>query len=65
MKSPLETRIIDLYHLARTALAGMPTVPSRYDRMIYVKKELLRSYPELIAGMGNKAVWFKIEEVLS
>lgn len=64
-KTPLELAIINLWHISRTALAASPTVPSRYDRMIYVKNELTRTYPELIAGMKSKHVWFKIEDVTS
>jgi hypothetical protein len=64
MKTELEITISDLWHLSKTALAGMPTVPSRHDRMIYVKNELIRSYPHLITCFNgsNKKLWFAIED---
>lgn len=58
----LNQAISELWHISRVALAGQATVPSKYDRMIYVKNELKRSYPELIDGMMSKHVWFAIEE---
>lgn len=63
MNEKLKSAIIELWHISRTALAG--TVPSRYDRMIYIKKELNRTYPELINGISPKHVWFSIEEAIS
>lgn len=60
MKTQLDKTIIELWHISRTALAGKST--SRYDRMIYIKSELLRTYPNLIQGMTGKAIWFKIED---
>ncbi len=62
---PLKDAIIDLWHLSKTALAGSGTVPSRSDRMSYVKKELIRSYPKLIEGKSPKTIWLDIEEVTS
>jgi hypothetical protein len=60
METQLNNAIIELWHISRTALAGQPS--SRYDRMIYVKSELLRTYPNLIQGMTGKAIWFQIED---
>jgi hypothetical protein len=60
MKTQLDKTIIELWHISRTALAGQTS--SRYDRMIYIKSELLRTYPNLIQGMTNKSIWFKIED---
>jgi hypothetical protein len=64
MKSKLELAISELWQISRTALAGMETVPTRHDRMCYVKRELIRSYPELIAHFNgsNKKLWFAIED---
>lgn len=59
----LTSAIIELWHISRTALATQDT--SRHSRMIYVKNELSRTYPNLIAGMTNKTVWFEIEAAIS
>jgi hypothetical protein len=63
MKTKLDNTIIELWHISRTALAGKST--SRYDRMIYIKSELLRTYPNLIQGMTGKQIWFAIEDQLN
>ena len=60
MKTQLDKTIIELWHISRTALAGQTS--SRYDRMIYIKSELLRTYPNLVQGMTGKAIWFQIED---
>lgn len=62
MKTQLENKIIELWHISRTALSGMSTVPTRYDRMLYIKKTLSEQHPELITGMFSKHVWFAIED---
>ena len=54
--------VCDLWHISRTALAGSET--SKYHRMLYISKELKRSYPELIQGMSNKKLWLAIEDEL-
>jgi hypothetical protein len=59
----LNKTIIDLWHISRTALANQDT--SRYSRMIYIKQELLRSYPALVEGMSNKQIWFAIEDAIN
>ena len=59
----LHDAIIDLWHISRTALATQSS--SRYDRMLYVKKELSRSYPSLIIGYSGKALWFAIEDAIN
>lgn len=62
-KTPLQLAISELWQISRTALAGQYGVmPSRYDRMQYVKKELYRTYPSRIDGMNAKQVWIAIEE---
>jgi hypothetical protein len=61
----LDQTITDLWHLSRTALAGMPTVPTRHDRRQYVMQELKRTYPDQIEGMKHKHVWFQVCEVTS
>lgn len=65
MKDKLEVTITDLWHISRTALAGISTVPTRYDRMIYVKNQLRDNHPELIDGMMSKHLWFKIEDCVT
>lgn len=59
----LKQTIIELWHISRTALATQDR--GRHSRMIYVKNELLRTYPQLVAGMTNKAIWFEIEDCIS
>lgn len=59
----LQKTIIDLWHISRTALATQDT--SRYSRMIYVKNELLRSYPQLVANLSPKKIWFEIEDAIA
>lgn len=39
------TELINLYHLARTALAGEDS--SRYNRMIWASKEFHKIYPSI------------------
>jgi hypothetical protein len=65
MKSPLDTKIIELYHTARIALAGNATVPDKFERMQYVKKALKEHYPDLIKGFQfDKHIWFHITDLL-
>ena len=59
----LTYKIIELWHLSRTALSGGDT--SRHSRMIYIKNELNRTYPEFIKGMSAKAVWLEIEKAIN
>ena len=58
----LSAVIIQLWHISRTALATQDK--SRHSRMIYVKNELGRTYPNLIEGMTAKQIWFFIEETI-
>lgn len=61
----LVAAILELWHISRIALAGGDKVPSRHERMIYVKTELHRSYPALVKGMTPKKVWLTIEDALN
>ena len=63
----LDQTITDLWHISRTALSGMSTIASRFDRMKYVANELQTRYPELITSFegSNKKLWFYLEEKLS
>lgn len=63
MKTRIDQIICDLWNISRTALADGDY--SRHSRMIYIKNELIRSYPELIKGMTNKQIWFTIEDQLN
>jgi hypothetical protein len=47
--------LYNLYHLARTALAGQ--VASKYDRKIWATKEFLKMHPEF----GSKEVYLTFE----
>jgi len=41
----LDSKIIELYHTARIALAANSTVPDKFERMQYVKRALKEHYP--------------------
>lgn len=56
----LESIIIELWHISRTALATQDT--SRHSRMQYIMNELKRTYPKYIEGMSVKQIWFAIED---
>ena len=60
--TPLENAIIELWSISRTALATQDC--SRHSRMLYVRDELKRTYPDRIKGMSNKKIWFAIEEAM-
>lgn len=64
MKTQLENTIIELWHASKTALSCQLTA-SRYDRMIYIKKSLIKYYPTLITGISNKHIWFIIEDCIN
>ncbi len=59
----LQNAIIELWHISRIALATSDS--SRYNRMIYVKNELKRTYPELITRHSGKSLWFEIENCIN
>ena len=61
----LNQKIIELWHTSRTAMAYSESVPTRYDRMQYVRKSLNEYYPELITGLTPKKVWFAIEDAIN
>jgi hypothetical protein len=62
----LTNKIIELWHISRTALAGQSSVPSRYDRMVYVKKTLIEYNSGLLTHIGKgKHLWFAIEDAIS
>lgn len=63
MKSKLNQTICDLWNISRVALTGSDT--GRHARMIYVKNELIRTYPKSIEGMTSKQIWFSIEDQLN
>lgn len=49
--------LVNLYHLARTALAGRPgTVPSTYDRMLWASDAYAREHPGVSKGHAYKAL---------
>ena len=53
----LKDKIIEYWHISRTALAGMPTVPTKHDRLIYIQNTLKKHDAELIEGFRSKDVW--------
>lgn len=50
--------IVNLYHLARTALAGKDD--SRYQRMLWATREFIKAHPEV----SNKAAYLDLEALL-
>jgi hypothetical protein len=52
----LKAKIYEYWHISRTALAGMPTVPTQQDRIKYVQDTLKKYDAELIEGFRNKDV---------
>jgi hypothetical protein len=65
VKSNLQNAIIELLHLSRTALCGNCTVPSRYDKMIYIRDNLNAHYKELVDGIPVKELWLTIEQSIA
>ena len=63
MSRPLELLISDLWHISRTALSSKPN--SRYDRCVYIKQSLVKHYPDAVANMSDKKIWFTIEKELN
>jgi ATP-dependent helicase/DNAse subunit B len=62
-KTELEKTIIELWHISKTALATKSQ--TKYDRMIYIKNELQKSYPSLIENMSSKKIWLLIENQIN
>ena len=64
----LKNKIIDYWHVSRTALAGMPTVPTRSDRIKYVMDTLKKHDADLIAkfvegsSIPNKKFYYFVLE---
>lgn len=44
--------LINLYHLAKTALAGRPH--TKYDRMVWAAKEFVKKYPYISSTRAYK-----------
>jgi hypothetical protein len=64
MKSELENKIIELWHISRTALCTSDN--GRGARFQYVMRELKQrdEYKKLIEGMSNKKLMFLVEDTL-
>lgn len=54
------TKIIEYWHISRTALAGMPTVPTKHDRLTYIHKTIKQYDAELIKNFSPKRLWNEI-----
>lgn len=59
----LAAEIANYYHIARTALADQPSVPTRYERMNYAVRWLMRNHPELNLSPGE--AWDMVNRALS
>ena len=53
----LETCIKDLWWISRSALSGMETVPTAYDRRKNIKNTIKTHYPQLIQDKSIKSIW--------
>jgi hypothetical protein len=64
-KSKLQNKIIELWHISRTALSNVTSVPTRYERMTYVRDTLIKHNSDLIEGLSVKNIWFTIENTIT
>jgi hypothetical protein len=58
----LKKHIIDYWHISRTALAGNCTVPTRHDRMIYIRDTVKKYNVDLIGSLTSKQLWNLISD---
>jgi len=65
MNNELTSTILNLWQISRTALQGLQNVPTRYDRMQYVKQQLNKDYQHLITRLTPKYVWYAIEDAIN
>lgn len=63
--TPLQNAIIELWLTSRTALAASENVPSRYDRMMYIKESLPKHFPTLVEGLTAKNIWLTIQDSIT
>jgi hypothetical protein len=63
MITKLNTVILQLWVTSRVALSGL--LPTKYDRMVYIKRELVKHYPDLITAHTPKQLWVHIDECVS
>lgn len=63
----LQQQILEYWHVSRIALAASDRVPSQYDRMLYVKKQLIANHSgtRILEGLNSKQIWFAIEDAVS
>jgi hypothetical protein len=57
----VKEKVYELWHISRTALATQST--TRYDRLQYIKRELIARYPELVKNYTPKRLWLEISEI--
>lgn len=60
IRREFEGELVNLFHLARTALAGQHGC-SRYDRMIWASKEFSRAHPDVTSTGAYKDLCGLIE----
>ena len=58
-KTLLQSKILELWHISRTALANQNIPISRYDRLLYIKNQLNKDNPELITMFSPKQLWLE------
>lgn len=62
----INSAILNLWQISRTALAGNSNIPSRYDRMQYVKREMIANHYDLLTHIGTgKQLWLEIESSIN
>ena len=61
-KTLLQSKILELWHISRTALANQNIPISRYDRLLYIKNQLNKDNPELITKFSPKQLWLEISK---
>lgn len=50
----MRTELVNLFHLARTALAGPGPSPSRYEQKLWASREYAKAHPEVSSTAAYK-----------
>jgi hypothetical protein len=52
----MQIELVNLFHLARVALAGPGQGPSRYERKLWASKEFAKAHPEVSYTAAYKQI---------
>lgn len=63
-QTPFKKLVNELWNVSRTALAGSEYPVTRYDRLQYIKKEIIKMNPKCIEGLSPKNLWLDISETI-